>query len=1013
MSPLPAILLLALAAQPGGDAHSPVTTSTTVSSSGTLDRGAESHFPGATEVQKCTFEPAHDDAVYDWPSGWTRRHGPGFPRYIHVRVDGDHPPSGGRSLLVELNGGAASAFGPSIAVSPGVDYVLEGYVKTSELQHDAAWLSLSFLDSARLKVSDVTSEKIDGTTGWRKVRIGPLSPPAGASLLVVSINVVPQGVVQDLRGKASFGALWVGRLPRMGLTARLAEEARGQMSDVGGQTSDLRSPTAGDASFLVFARGKPIEISCLVSGFDAPKYALHLELEDRDGHVLAQHQADVSTAAGNSASTAWQITGDKVGFYRVRAHVVSGRIKGDSPHLPERPGGCCAQMGTVPFYSPPQAELGLAIIDREQSSAASEFGWSLDPQDTALGLVPIGDLLGQAGIRWVKFPFVCRKAKEAGSTEQGVHAPRSPLSPPDRMEPLISFNDRLGDAGIGLIGVLHPPAATAEARAPGGYPLAGAGRPANDLLAIEGFSADAKTWYPSIEPVLARLATEIRFWQIGDDRDPGWIGCRDLPAAVSRVKTELDRIGQDVNVGIAWKLGEPLPATVNNGAGSREQGAGSKERGARTPCSLLPARCFFSLPCDAAMSDAELAARLDATASPGVARWLAIDALPREGHSADDRIVHLIGRVVTAKLHGAEGIYFAHPFDPERGLVGRDGSPSELFLPWRTAALMLGGAPYVGDIDLPGGGRMQCFGGAPGTPSRGRYVGLITGGGARGQRPEVRGQTSDLRPLTSGLLCLGDHVQACDLWGHVTPLGENGDITHLGAAPSRPSGQMSDVPVFSQQLPIFLSGLDGPLTEWQLGLAFTPKSLPSIPNAIEPVALSLKNTLPQAVSGRVRITPPQNWFIAPQVAEFHLEPGATWTLPLEVALPNDVIAGRQIVPLEFDLQAERTYHFTAYRPIEVVLGEVALEAAARLNAQGELEVRQTFSNRGKQPLHFRCELLAPDRRRQATEIFVQASAKSECDYRLPDGRDLLGKSLWLRAEETDGPRVLNYRLDVQ
>ena len=24
--------------------------------------------------------------------------------------------------------------------------------------------------------------------------------------------------------------------------------------------------------------------------------------------------------------------------------------KGDSPHLPERPGGCCAQMGTVPFF---------------------------------------------------------------------------------------------------------------------------------------------------------------------------------------------------------------------------------------------------------------------------------------------------------------------------------------------------------------------------------------------------------------------------------------------------------------------------------------------------------------------------------------------------------------------------------------------------------------------------------------------------------------------------------------
>ena len=41
---------------------------------------------------------------------------------------------------------------------------------------------------------------------------------------------------------------------------------------------------------------------------------------------------------------------------------------------------------------------------------------------------------------------------------------------------------------------------------------------------------------------------------------------------------------------------------------------------------------FLSMPCDEGVTDAELAKRLDATASAGVARWLAIDALPRKGH---------------------------------------------------------------------------------------------------------------------------------------------------------------------------------------------------------------------------------------------------------------------------------------------------------------------------------------------------------------------------------------------
>ena len=29
--------------------------------------------------------------------------------------------------------------------------------------------------------------------------------------------------------------------------------------------------------------------------------------------------------------------------------------KGDSPHLPERPGGCCSQMGMSPFFRPAAA----------------------------------------------------------------------------------------------------------------------------------------------------------------------------------------------------------------------------------------------------------------------------------------------------------------------------------------------------------------------------------------------------------------------------------------------------------------------------------------------------------------------------------------------------------------------------------------------------------------------------------------------------------------------------------
>jgi hypothetical protein len=72
-------------------------------------------------------------------------------------------------------------------------------------------------------------------------------------------------------------------------------------------------------------------------------------------------------------------------------------------------------------------------------------------------------------------------------------------------------------------------------------------------------------------------------------------------------------------------------------------------------------------------------------------------------------------------------------------------------------------------------------------------------------------------------------------------------------------------------------------------------------------------------------------------------------------------------------------------------------------------VEQRFVNDTKQAVNFRCELFAPERRRQMTQILAQNTGQKDHTYRLPEGDALLGKILWLRAAEIDGPRVFNYR----
>ena len=110
-----------------------------------------------------------------------------------------------------------------------------------------------------------------------------------------------------------------------------------------------------------------------------------------------------------------------------------------------------------------------------------------------------------------------------------------------------------------------------------------------------------------------------------------------------------------------------------------------------------------------------------------------------------------------------------------------------------------------------------------------------------------------------------------------------------------------------------------------------------------------------------------------------------------MALPNDVVGGRQMVRLDFAIQADRFYRFAMVRPLEVTLGDVRFEGQAVLNDHGEMEVRQTLTNQGKKPARFRCDLLVPDRRRQSTEVLLQPAGKSELTYHLPDGAAAAGQ----------------------
>jgi hypothetical protein len=851
----------------------------------------------AAEVFHCLFDRSWDADYDGWPAGWTRLSAPGFPQYVRIKLRQEPPPDERTSLGVELDGGAAAVFSPPVKISPLLSYVLEGAVKAENLQHDRAWLSITVLDKNHRKLGTFRSPSLGATKGWQKLRLGPIDPNGNAKLAVLGLHVQPQTEEEDLRASVSFTDIWLGCLPRLALSRQ--------------------------GRWGLVAEGQTPEITCTASGFLDAGAAVDFRLEDRGGRLLAAVRRPLQMRGENDrpaelirlrppppcwiGQAGWQPPLTGPGFYRLKARLA---------------GASAADVGD---------QFNLAVVTARRAPAHSEFGWTLPRSRLPLAQAQMIELLSQAGVRWVKYPlWLGADGKALDSTA--------------------AFRDALETEGIEMVGLLGKGRKVEDEASRGVYPRGyAAADEAAAPSAAEVFAPPVKTWYPALEPTMIRLATQVRWWQLGTDDDNSFVGTAGLAAKIAGVKAALDRMGQDVQVGLGWDWRAALPAAAQ------------------------PPWRFLTLAAQPPLGAEELAERLAATRGAGAARWVALPPLPKQGYTLSQRADSLVRGMLAAKIHGADAIFCPDPFDPQCGLMEPDGTPGDLLLPWRTTALVLGGAKYVGAVELPGGSANVVF------ARPGDAVMVLW-------NPSPQEET----------LYLGPSLRQVDLWGRVTQPAE-----HQG-------GRLVRV----DPLPTFLVGISQPLVGWQMAFGMARQQMPAVPAEPQENSFQVKNTFAEAVDVKVRLAAPEGWRLEPKEFSLHLPAGAESRQAFRVTLPLDAPSGRQTLGIDFDIQADRGYCFRAERTIEVGAGEVELAATAALNDRGELEVRQTMVNRGKKPASFRCGLIAPDRCRQAALVLDLDRHPDVQVYCLPKGRELLGKNLWLRAEEVDGPRVFNCRVSV-
>ncbi len=479
------------------------------------------------------------------------------------------------------------------------------------------------------------------------------------------------------------------------------------------------------------------------------------------------------------------------------------------------------------------------------------------------------------------------------------------------------------------------------------------GRRVTDDITIADLlsSEDPSAWLPSLDAVLTRLSLRVRWWQLGVDRDTSFSDFHKLEEEIGKLRSQLFRFGQDVRLGIGWPWHEASSNDVR---------------------ATWDFQQFSATP---ALTGEEIATYLNLPARQGVARWAMIEPLARYEYDLETRTRDLVEQILAAKTRGADGIFVAAPFDDRRGLMTDSGAPGDLLLPWRTTASLLSGAEFLGQIRMPGRSENHLF-----ETADGEVVMVLWN---RHPKREV--------------LYLGEDIRVVDVWGRYT----------------KPEQDEHRQVIEANLLPKFIVGLDPRVAKWRMKARLAEKRIPSVMGQEHPNGLDITNTLPQGAGGSVELVAPADWQVFPNKLNFKLSTGERTRRPFQVLLPFDANSGDATLRADFTFASDRAYRFSVYRDLKVGDEEIELELLTYIDEQGRLVVDQRMINNSLDLVDFKCSLRIGGRRTQKMQVFRLGNNYDLKKYLFQNGEELIGRPLWLRAEEQNGTRVINHRITIE
>jgi len=214
----------------------------------------EFEVPNSVIRNRLDFEmDANED---NFPDGWYKVKGDGYPHYIEGLWDTSGKVSGKYSLRVDLKGGNLTFLSDKILLKPEYTYIFGGFIKTSNVQSEgllktSAFFKLNFLDRQGVSVQAIDLDGLTGSNDWTYFQFSTdeLAKFTSPVYLQISCNVSGR----SLAGKVWFDGITLKKVPKISVkTDRLVD---------------------------VFEKGTDLKINVKITGLDNAQYCCKYSLK--------------------------------------------------------------------------------------------------------------------------------------------------------------------------------------------------------------------------------------------------------------------------------------------------------------------------------------------------------------------------------------------------------------------------------------------------------------------------------------------------------------------------------------------------------------------------------------------------------------------------------------------------------------------------------------------------------------------------------------------------------------